>query len=186
MMIIFTFLLLCQYSDEVTVISTNTHETSCQVVFSQERIESMVPLTRFVVSESTPICLYTISTYAPTQHTVDGTTLSDTPVKVGDPILVGSQRVYPLHVYANHLNNNIKITAKAMEIRVLTQNNTMNHTMPASLFQAYKGLIINGDNMVPALPQGYLIIVPDAMYTEVLPLALWKEKKGWHRYSPQG
>ena len=43
----------------------------------------------------------------------------------------------------------------------------------------YRNTILNYESPGLIEPQGYLIIVPDEFYNNILPLARWKEQKGW-------
>jgi hypothetical protein len=43
----------------------------------------------------------------------------------------------------------------------------------------YRNTILNYESLGQFEPQGYLIIVPDEFYNNILPFARWKEQKGW-------
>uniref|UniRef100_A0A7C6A7W8 Gingipain domain-containing protein n=1 Tax=candidate division WOR-3 bacterium TaxID=2052148 RepID=A0A7C6A7W8_UNCW3 len=44
----------------------------------------------------------------------------------------------------------------------------------------YRNTVLNYESFGLSKPQGYLIIVPDEFYNNILPLARWKEQKGWY------
>jgi hypothetical protein len=44
----------------------------------------------------------------------------------------------------------------------------------------YRKTILNYEPAELSEPQGYLIIVPDEFYNNILPFARWKEQKGWY------
>ncbi len=44
----------------------------------------------------------------------------------------------------------------------------------------YRNTILNYQSPQLVEPQGYLIIVPDEFYNNILPFARWKEQKGWY------
>ncbi|MEO0114001.1 MAG: C25 family cysteine peptidase, partial [candidate division WOR-3 bacterium] len=44
----------------------------------------------------------------------------------------------------------------------------------------YRNTVLNYESSGLITPQGYLIIVPDEFYNNILPLARWKEQKGWY------
>lgn len=44
----------------------------------------------------------------------------------------------------------------------------------------YRNSILNYESTGLATPQGYLIIVTDEFYNNILPFARWKEQKGWY------
>lgn len=44
----------------------------------------------------------------------------------------------------------------------------------------YRNTVLNYQSPGLITPQGYLIIVPDEFYNNILPFARWKEEKGWY------
>jgi hypothetical protein len=44
----------------------------------------------------------------------------------------------------------------------------------------YRNIVLNYKSSGLSTPQGYLIIVPDEFYNNILPFARWKEQKGWY------
>ena len=57
---VLTIFLLMQYSEPLTIVKSTPYETVCNIAFSKSHIDSMLPLTRFVISETTPVCEYDI------------------------------------------------------------------------------------------------------------------------------
>ncbi|MBS4015483.1 MAG: T9SS type A sorting domain-containing protein [Candidatus Latescibacteria bacterium] len=108
----------------------------------------------------------------------------------GEPGIMRDLRVIPLVVRQYRYDHNsqkiiyyhnVELKVKSsLDFPVFTQSGQMSHAWS----QLYQSTVLNyQENRLPVydigLPQGYLIIVADALYNSVLPLARWKNQKGW-------
>jgi len=179
MILLFSIICLAQHSDPIRVINSSPFEVTFEVVFNQQHIDENIPVTRFLASDNTPVLQYVASIYAPSVCTLLEN-LPDQPILISSPICLRGQALYPIHIFPNYLKNNITITQKSTEIRVFINNSNPIIELPPALAQVFRGHVVNATISSIDDPQGYLIIVPDALYNDVLPFARWKEKKGWY------
>lgn len=89
--------------------------------------------------------------------------------------------------YDKSLQSIIGYTNIEVEVDFGSQLHPLDEKNPVSQSwsKLYKSTILNfdEDNTLAynrGLPQGYLIIVADALYNSILPLAQWKNQKGWN------
>lgn len=178
---IILFLLLGLAYDENQVTVTEYHDTyiRAQVEFSQHAHEE-TQLTRFVISEAPPVVSYTISGITSAPVTMHDTDNPLSPVTIGSQVHVRNYSLYPIIFHSHYINNNMKTCYNSIDITINTSFIQGKIQLPKSLTQVYGQLILNNHLLESLPPQGYLIITPDAFYDEILPLAQWKEKKGWH------
>ncbi|MEO0184380.1 MAG: C25 family cysteine peptidase, partial [candidate division WOR-3 bacterium] len=96
---------------------------------------------------------------------------SNNPVDIGPPVKLKDYDLYPVIINPSagikEFDLNLRFS-KYQEIK-----------LPNSLAQIFKNLILNYEYNPEAKPLGILIITPNSFYNMVLPLADWKEKKGW-------
>ena len=179
-MILLLFLIgLSDQSNQIDILNSNPYTTMIRVEFSNENIISNRPITRFIISQQKPICSYTLT--APLiRQTIQGDEIANTsPIQINEPILINNQTLYPLIIWPNFLKENIIQSYKSIDISINYSSNK-NITLAPSMKKAYQHLILNLSDTGYSEPLGYLIITPDAFYSDVLPLAQWKEKKGWY------
>ncbi|MEO0122693.1 MAG: C25 family cysteine peptidase [candidate division WOR-3 bacterium] len=96
---------------------------------------------------------------------------SNNPVEIGPPVTLKDYNLYPviLNPVAGIKEFNLEIHfSKYQDIK-----------LPHSHARVFKNLILNYEYNPETKPQGLLIITPNSFYNAVLPLADWKEKKGW-------
>jgi len=105
-------------------------------------------------------------------------TLDYEPVNIGEPIQLDKYRLYPVIIHPQFEKNNEKIEIDSLKLKL----NFLGYEsidIPLSIAQVYKNLILNYQYDAETKPRGLLIITPNSFYNTVLPLADWKEKKGW-------
>jgi hypothetical protein len=54
------------------------------------------------------------------------------------------------------------------------------HKVSSAFDLIYRNTILNYESAGITTPQGYLIILPDEYYDDILPFARWKEQQGWY------
>ena len=166
-------------ADPVTIVQTSAHEVVFEVVFDQQQVQENKAITRFLLSSDTPVVEYEITGSALSDHpSSDG--FNCQPVLMGTPFSIRGHTLYPVHMFPNYLKDNMIITPKSIRIKAHTYFNEPVIELPPAFAQVFNGLVLNSSIALLEKPQEYLIIVPDALYNDILPLATWKEKKGWH------
>lgn len=154
-----------------------------------ERTNSSIDMEiSFAKSSEEPINIGFIITPVPpvSQHTLikaeslaqNGSILSDESVVIGAPVQLSGYNIFPIIVSPVFKANGNRITIQNMELK-LSFLNYPDVKLPPSLAQVYKNLILNYTYSPENPPRGMLIITPNSFYNAVLPLADWKEKKGW-------
>ncbi len=106
------------------------------------------------------------------------TAVNNNPVEIGCPINLMGYNLFPVLVHSNFTQNNRKINVRKMDLR-LNFESYQDINLPQSLGQVFKNLILNYEDNPQTKPKGLLIITPNSFYNAVLPLADWKEKKGY-------
>ncbi len=151
-----------------------------QIEFSDINKTEQVPITRFIITETPPQYEYTIVDVDSSvrQEVITDDALS--PVTIGKPLNIHNYTAYPVIIYPSFLDRNIKIYLKSIEITIDLMPAPSGVQLPSSFHKVFKDLILNYTGTGDVRPGGYLIITPNSFYDEVLPLARWKEKKGWH------
>jgi hypothetical protein len=167
-------------SDLVAVENVSPTEVQMQVQFDAFHRENNLPITRFIISITPPVCTYAIT--AADSHDESHVTdkVADKAVTVGRPISIKGLNAYPVTIYPVCVHNNMTTFIHSLNTDI---EYTPVHRQPhfsASMHEVFKDLILNYRYRGVLVPQGYLIIVPDVLYNDVLPLAQWKEKKGWY------
>lgn len=166
-------------ADPVNVLNVSPSGITFEVTFNQQQINENTPMTRFLLSAQRPDPLFEDIANVSSEYTeIDN--LSEQPVVIGQPVHIQGYKFYPISVYPNYVNNNIKKSIKLIKIHALTVNAQPIFELPIAFAQVFNRLVLNTLITARDTPLGYLIIVPDALYNDVLPLARWKEKKGWH------
>ena len=103
---------------------------------------------------------------------------SNTPIEAGEPITIKNYNLYPIFIHPRFVYGNKKINIQNMSLK-LTFTPYTNINLPQSLGQVFQKIILNYEYNPETKPLGFLIITPNSFYDAVLPLADWKEKKGW-------
>jgi len=180
-MILLFLAVITTYNENQIVIKAATHSIiRFQVEFSEVNRKEQLPITRFIFAENPPQCEYNIVSI---DSSVKQDIIKDTPISpiyVGDPLKIKNCNLYPVVIHPSYLNQNVKIFLKSIEITCNYSHLIKNLHLAPSLQLVFKNLILNFGENEESQPLGYLIITPDAFYDYVLPLAQWKEKKGWH------
>jgi hypothetical protein len=167
-------------ANQIDVLGSNLQSTQIHVEFSKPNNEINQPITRFVFAQEKPTFTYQLSEILDPRIEKDVKVENQMPVQVGEPILIKNHAVYPIIIWPNFLKENIIWTYKSIDISINHRIYDCNIALAPSMKQAYQLLILNLSDIEDLEPQGFLIITPDAFYNDVLPLARWKEKKGWH------
>ncbi|MGB9720980.1 MAG: C25 family cysteine peptidase [bacterium] len=94
------------------------------------------------------------------------------PVEIGEPAKLKDYTLYPVII------NPLFLSSKDLILN-LKFSKYQDIKLPQSLALVFKDLILNYEYNPEIKPQGLLIITPNSFYNAVLPLADWKEKKGW-------
>ncbi|UCG91143.1 MAG: T9SS type A sorting domain-containing protein [candidate division WOR-3 bacterium] len=180
-MILLVLTMLSTLSENQIDIKLNTpSRITFQVEFSDINKAEQVPITRFVITEAPPQCEYTI---VDVDSSVRQDIITDgvsQPVSIGKPLNIHNYTVYPVIIHPSFLNEYIKIYLKSIEITINFMPAPRGVQFPLSFHKVFKDLILNYTGNGDARPGGYLIITTNSFYDEVLPLARWKEKKGWY------
>ena len=180
MMLLLLLISINSHTNQVDVLYSGNNRTEIRVEFSEENNILNRPITRFIIAQEQPRLTYTLSKgYTQTAVKYDIIT-NHQPVQVHEPISMGSQNIYPITIWPNFLKADIIQSYKYIDISVDFVSYQKNISLSPSMQKVYRHLILNLATIEDAEPQGYLIITPDALYNDVLPLARWKEKKGWY------
>ncbi len=99
-------------------------------------------------------------------------------VEIGKAMILAGYRVYPVIIRTTTVERGIEINLKKVVLR-LAYRGYDNVRLAPSQAAVYKNLVLNYEYDIHGKPQGLLIITPVSFYNAVLPLADWKEKKGW-------
>jgi hypothetical protein len=178
MILLLSIICLAHYDDSVNIITSSSSEVIFEVVFDQQKIDGEIPITRFIVSDVMPGYAYEIIEEIPTQQ-AENFDCAVQPVVISEPIQIRGQTIYPIRLFPYYIKDNITLSIKLIKIRIFSIQTKPIFELPPALAQAFQGLILNAGIIPDKRLQGYLIIVPDALYNDVLPLGRWKEKKGW-------
>jgi hypothetical protein len=169
-----------EHVNRVEIMESNPYTVQMQVEFSSFNKRMNQPITRFLFAQTQPSFTYQVSEVDHATVRKDAQVTNTAPIQIGKPILIKNCLVYPIIVWPNYLKENIITSYKSLDI-------TLNYLPPIedlilapSLEKAYAPLFLNLKDSEESEPLGFLIICPDAFYDSVLPLAQWKEKKGWH------
>ena len=169
-----------EHVNHVEIMESNPYTVQMQVEFSANNKQMNQPITRFVITQTQPSFTYQVSEVDHATVRKDAQVTNTAPIQIGKPILIKNCLVYPIIVWPNYLKENIITSYKSLDI-------TLNYLPPIedlilapSLEKAYAPLFLNLKDSEELEPLGFLIICPDAFYDSVLPLAQWKEKKGWY------
>ncbi|MBN2620546.1 hypothetical protein JXB22_05580 [candidate division WOR-3 bacterium] len=179
MILILAVVGLVHNNDPVNIIASSSSEVIFEVVFDQQKADENTPITRFIISDAMPGYAYEVIEEIPAQHT-DNFDPTIEPLMINQPIHLQGHTIYPVHIFPSYIKNNITSNIKIIKIRVFSIQTKPIFELTPAFVQAFQGLILNPCITSDNKPQGYLIIVPDALYNDVLPLARWKEKKGWY------
>lgn len=180
-MILLIYLIGFAYqSNRIEVLESNFHTTRLHVEFNAVNKKSNQPITRFIIAQTKPTFTYQLSDITNSDIQYHENALTSTPVMIGEQISINGCPVYPIIIWPNFLKENIRYVYRSIDISIDHTSNNIDIMLAPSLQKAYQPLIINLNNAGESRPQGFLIITPDAFYNDVLPLAVWKEKKGWY------
>jgi hypothetical protein len=108
-------------------------------------------------------------------------TKNEPPASFGAPVLFRELQLIPLIVRRARTNaegQTVNYSRIRMQIGI-PQGELSPRQVEAGFAQLYQSSALNPPSVTATAPEGYLVIVPDAFYNNVLPLAQWKERKGF-------
>jgi hypothetical protein len=157
------------------IIRNNASRMTVDITFTAAAEENYY--TRFILSPIPPEISYDI---------VAGDTLCDpsiaggsaAPATVGASLKIGTYNAYPVIMKPVIDRSGFRVMIREIRLQLRFGSYPEPKLAPA-LAAAYQALILNYEYNPAAKPQGLLIITPNSFYNAVLPLADWKEKKGW-------
>jgi len=175
-----TGLLLCLVlsgSPHIQVSAETATQTRLNIVFSDHVFAEQASVIRYILSPYAPDYSFTIDETRTYEQTMKAD-LSSNPVEIGAPIVFHGQTLYPVTINAQYRDGADVYACKEIDIVFHHPKASQLDLLPA-MQQVFKNLILNFPETGAVRPQGYLIITYDAFYDSILPLARWKEKKGW-------
>lgn len=180
-MILLFLALSSMYNENQIMIKASTPSMSkIQVEFSNLNQLKQLPITRFILAKNPPKYEYKISSIDSFVNINNKKDFNISPVNIGKPLKIKNCNVYPIVIYPSYLNQNVKVYYKSIEITLNYIPQTTKLHLAPSLKRVFQNLILNYQDNDISKPYGYLIITPNSFNDEILPLADWKEKKGWH------
>jgi hypothetical protein len=99
-------------------------------------------------------------------------------VEIGKAMTLAGCRMYPVVIRNTVAGRGMEIRLKKAVLHLAYRGYDHVRLAPSQA-SVFKNLILNYEYDVHGKPQGLLIITPVSFYNAVLPLADWKEKKGW-------
>ena len=174
MLLLYLFIANGLINLDVKIIEQTNSTINLNISFYEKIREPVI--IGFIASPEPPIYDYRLID-SDTIKSLDKT-LDFEPVNIGKPIGLNKYRLYPviIHPQFEKDNNKIKIGSLKLNLNFLGYESI---DIPLSIAQVYKNLILNYQYNDEIKPLGLLIITPNSFYNAVLPLADWKEKKGW-------
>jgi len=133
--------------------------------------------TRFILSKTAPVLDFSIIE-SETLFTDDIKGIGSAPILIGMPNNLNGYNLYPIIIKPVFKNDKMAIYCRKIQLNLEFDRYSSIKISPC-LGSVYKNLILNYEYNPEAKPQGLLIITPNSFYNAVLPLADWKEKKGW-------
>ena len=178
---ILLLMILSSIADDNQVVIKNLTPSMIhlQVQFSNLNQTENRPITRFIIANSPPKFEYKIGPIDSSSEPNNSENFNNIPIKINAPLKFKDCNIYPVVISPSYLNKNIKIYYKYIEITLSYERSPNKLNLSSSLNRVFKNLILNFQDNGDTAPSGYLIITPNSFYDEVLPLAQWKEKKGW-------
>jgi hypothetical protein len=170
-------LLVLSASPHMQVFNESATTTRLKVTFPEDMYTEHTSVTRFILSPHTPDFSYTIDERRTPDRTMHAV-LSSSPVKIGTPFPFHGQTLYPVKINARYRSGADVYSCNEINI-VFHHPSAPTLDLTPAMQQVFKNLILNFPEMGDMTPQGYLIITYDAFYDSIMPLARWKEKKGW-------
>ncbi len=174
MLLLYLFIASGFYNLDVKIIEQTNSTINLNISFYEKIREPII--IGFIASPEPPIYDY---------HLIDcntvkspDKTLDYEPVNIGEPIELNEYRLYPVIIHPQFEINNLKIETSSLKLK-LHFLGYESIDIPLSIAQVYKNLILNYQYNAETKPRGLLIITPNSFYNTILPLADWKEKKGW-------
>ncbi|UCD06308.1 MAG: T9SS type A sorting domain-containing protein [candidate division WOR-3 bacterium] len=176
-MILLLILTLSLGQDNILITESTPSTAAFRVEFSEYKRNEQLPITRFVMTETRPICEYEITEFDSSHAVRD---LEETaPVTIGEPVKIKNVTLYPIRIKPSFINNNSKQFIKSANIRVDFSPPARTLELNPSMSSVFEHLVLNFTSTGDPRPRGYLIITPSEFVEEIEPLAIWKEKKGW-------
>lgn len=159
---------------ELTFVEKSNEGVHLKISFNDSKVEPVC--IGFVLSPAPPVFQYSLVDF----KSAEGSILEpySSPIEIGRPIKLRGYNLFPVILNPVFKTNNKSVILQKMEIKLFFAR-YLEIKLPPSLARVYKNLIINYDYNYEDPPQGLLIITPNSFYNSVLPLADWKEKKGW-------
>jgi hypothetical protein len=166
--------------NHVEILESTPNTARIQVEFSTDNKRMNQPITRFLIAQTQPSFTYQFSEVAETIAQRDAQVTNVAPIQISKPIFISNCRVYPIIIWPNFLKEKIITSYKSIDITLNYLPSQSKLILAPSLGKAYAPLFLDLKDFGESKPSGFLIICPDAFYDSVLPLAQWKEKKGWY------
>jgi Peptidase family C25 len=103
-------------------------------------------------------------------------------VRIGSPAKMRDLSVVPLIVKLLRYDKNCDqvVYYKNIELTIKGLPICRPRKVSSAFDVIYRNTILNYESSGITTPQGYLIIVPDEYYNNILPFARWKEQQGWY------
>lgn len=156
-----TFLVGSFSMPKYSCVKISQHEL--QLTVRKADAEEAIVFARFIASASEPRI-----------RAVSGGAPDALLCRVGDAVRVAGYQLYPITVAAS-----AETFYEDSLVLTIDLSPYPDVSLPASVASAYGNMILNYEYDPSSLPQGLLIITPVSFYNAVLPLARWKEQKGW-------
>jgi len=174
MALLYLYLLCTSNNFDIQIIEKTDNKIHLNLSLYEQTTETVN--VGFIISPITPNCDYTLVSCDSIE--LNRINFSNRLLEVGTPIKLKGYNLFPILVHPYFSNNNQSIFARDINLQIyFVSYETI--TVPQSLGQVFKNLILNYEYNPETKPQGLLIITPNSFYSAVLPLADWKEKKGW-------
>ncbi len=172
-MILPLIFIIGSFNNNVEITGRTELSINLKIAFNEPSIEPVS--IGFILSPFLPVCKYKI---ANCDTTAGNFVTADSPVEFGQAISLRGYNLYPVIVHPVFNANGRVLEAKKINLKI-DFINYPETWLPLSIAQVYKNLILNYNYHAETKPQGLIIITPNSFYNAVLPLADWKEKKGW-------
>ncbi len=163
-------------SPQIQILNETPTQTRLSVIFNDLYPEQS-SITRYILSPYAPEYSITMEETRLSER-IGNENLSSGPVEIGSPVPFHGQTLYPVKVNARYASGADVYTYSEIDV-VLDHPQARSLDLTPAMQQVFENLILNFPVGGTGTPQGFLIITYDAFYDSILPLARWKEKKGW-------
>lgn len=169
--------LILSISPRIQVSAESTTQTRLHIVFPGQVSQERTSVTRYILSPYAPDYSYTIDEQPVSVQRMNAD-LHAAPVETGAPVMFRGRTLYPVTINAHYRSGGGAYICREIDI-VFRHPPALQLDLTPAMRQVFENLILNLPEGGDGTPQGYLIITYDAFYDAILPLARWKEKKGW-------